>query len=344
MRVQRAGAPRRAKAPHVPQQLVLREDAARVAGELQQQLVLLRRQDDPPAGNGDAPRRAVDLDRAGGQPFGLGRRGPAQDGADPRDQLVVVERPVEVVVAPAVEGPHPVDGIGLLRAEQDHWHLSVALAQPAAELEALGVADQHEVGAHTLEELERFPVLDAYDLEPVLRQMSLEEAPRGLLGLCEQDGTRHATDASREVREPPGVHSAESVSKLRQPARTALADQMRPERNTPHSSQRPSTPDKKKPNADTTFSPRIWGPEVAKTPIRLDPINPAATTNAMMSRLAATSILCMKSSRPLCTKPTSIWPSRACSSTSWIWYGYSAKMEASLKDSRRALVSIRCGV
>ena len=37
----------------------------------------------------------------------------AQDGSDPGHELVVVERPVEVVVAAAVERAHPVDGIRL---------------------------------------------------------------------------------------------------------------------------------------------------------------------------------------------------------------------------------------
>src|SRR5438067_1336747 len=122
------------------------------------------------------------------------------------------------------------------------------------------------------------------------------------------------------------------------------AHQIRPERKTPHISQSPSSPAMKNPYADTTFSPSTCGPEVAKTPIRLEPISPAATTKAMISRLNATSILCMNSSSPLCTNPTSIWPSRACSRTSWIWYGYSAKIDASLNDSRRARDSTRCGV
>ena len=114
-----------------------------------------------------------------------------------------MERPVEVVVAAAVEGSHPVDGIRLLRAEQDHRHLAIALPQPAAELEPLGCADQDEVRAHPLDQLERFSVRDAHDLEAVLRQMALEETPRGLLRLCEQHRTRHAIDASGGLRRAP---------------------------------------------------------------------------------------------------------------------------------------------
>ena len=52
----------------------------------------------------------------------------------------------------------------------------------------------------------------------------------------------------------------------------------------------------------------------------------------------------MKSSRPLCTKPTSIWPSRIWSSVSWIWYGSSAVIEASCQASRRARPITRRGV
>jgi len=189
-----------------------------------------------------------------------------------------VERPVEVVVAAAVEGAHAIDRVRLLRAEQDHRHLTVPLPQPAAELESLGISDQDEIWAEALEELERFSVRNAHDFEPVLRQMTFEEASRGVLRLCEQHCTRHAIDASGDLREAPDVLSVESVSKNRQHAERAVADQIRPERNTPHRSQSPSTPERKNPNADTTLSPSTCGPDFANTPIRLEPTSPAATT------------------------------------------------------------------
>ena len=72
-------------------------------------------------------------------------------------------------------------------------------------------------------------------------------------------------------------------------------------------------------------SRRSCGPSVARIPISDEPSSPPATTSATTSRLATTSSLCMNSSSPLCTKPTSIWPSRTSWSTSWIWYGSSLR-------------------
>ncbi len=162
-----------------------------------QQLVLLRREHDALAADGDPPRRAVDLDLPRFETLDLGRRHAPQDRADARDQLVVVEGPVEIVVAATVEGTHAVDRIRLRAAEQDHGHLAVpgaaglALAKPAAELGALRVADQHEVGTRLLQEIERLTVLRADDVEPVLAQVSLEEAPRRFLRLVQQERARH---------------------------------------------------------------------------------------------------------------------------------------------------------
>src|ERR671933_1337705 len=64
MRIQSSRLTERAEAPDLPQELLLREDAARLRGELQEQLVLLRRQVDPLAADGDAAGRPVDLERA----------------------------------------------------------------------------------------------------------------------------------------------------------------------------------------------------------------------------------------------------------------------------------------
>src|SRR4029079_15713387 len=140
------------------------------------------------------------------------------------------------------------------------------------------------------------------------------------------------------VRPGPGPHGHDQQRKDCDPP------QILPARQTPHISHSPRTPAMKNPKADTTLSPSTCGPDVAKTPIRLEPISPAATTNAMISRLIPTSSCFMKSSSPLWTKPTSIWPSRACSRMSCTWYGYSAKTPASLNDSRRTRLSMRCGV
>ena len=92
-----------------------------------------------------------------------GLRAP-QDGVDPRDQLLVVERPRDEVVAAALEGVHAVDRVGPRLAEHDHGHVAVpraarlALAQHAADLERRRVreaADEHEVGPLALDQLER---------------------------------------------------------------------------------------------------------------------------------------------------------------------------------------------
>ena len=78
----------------------------------------------------------------------------AQDGADPREQLVVVERPWDVVVAAPVERSDAVDGVGLRVPEDDDGYAAVpratrlALAKATAHVE-LG-REQHEVGTDAL--------------------------------------------------------------------------------------------------------------------------------------------------------------------------------------------------
>jgi hypothetical protein len=79
----------RAKAPDLAQQLLLREDAAGLGGELQQQLVLLRRQVDPPASDRHAAGRPVDLERADAHEVRDDRRRPPQDGSDAGEQARV---------------------------------------------------------------------------------------------------------------------------------------------------------------------------------------------------------------------------------------------------------------
>ena len=62
----------------------------------------------------------------------------------------------------------------------------LTLSEAAAELGAFRVADEDYVGAGLLEQVERLPVLGLDDLEPVLGQVPLEEAPRRLLRLGEE--------------------------------------------------------------------------------------------------------------------------------------------------------------
>src|SRR5262249_757243 len=79
-------------------------------------------------------------------------------------------------------------------------------------------------------------------------------------------------------------------------------------------------PESKKPMNDRKLTPATNGPCFEKMPIRLEPIRPPTTISAITSRLNAMSTPCMNSSRPLCTKPTSISPSRISSSVSSISY------------------------
>ena len=76
-----------------------------------------------------------------------------------------MERPREEVVTAAVQRSHPVDGVGLRFAEDDHRH--IAVPRPAR-LDRIRIRQQDEIG----------PCLVVDDLEAVLRQMSFEKATR----------------------------------------------------------------------------------------------------------------------------------------------------------------------
>src|ERR671929_1171348 len=78
VRVQGARLADRAEAPDLAQQLFLREDAARLRCELEQQLVLLRRQVDPLAADRDA------TGEGGAFPAPPRRRGPGGPARAPR--------------------------------------------------------------------------------------------------------------------------------------------------------------------------------------------------------------------------------------------------------------------
>src|SRR5919199_2043784 len=184
----------RAEAPHVAQQLFLREDAARLRRKLERQLVLLRRQVDALAADRDATGRPVDLERADVDEVRNDRRRPPQDGSDARQQLVIQERPAEEVVGSALERPSAVDGIGLGSADHDERHL----ARPrAAFLERRGIAEQDEIRARPLRERKRLVALRcAEDVEAVVREMALEKAAGRGLRLGDEDRIRHTRDAT----------------------------------------------------------------------------------------------------------------------------------------------------
>jgi hypothetical protein len=101
MRVERPRAPERPETPHIPQQLFLREHACRVRHQLQEQLVLLACQRYGRAVDADGPGCEVGRDRPRAQDLVSGGRCSPQHRPDPRQQLLVVERPREEVVATA---------------------------------------------------------------------------------------------------------------------------------------------------------------------------------------------------------------------------------------------------
>src|SRR6266849_3258709 len=81
-----------AVAPDVAQQLLAREHALRIGRELQQQRVLLRREDDVDTARHDAPCGAVDHELTEVEQL-RPRWPPPKHRTDPRDELFIRERP-----------------------------------------------------------------------------------------------------------------------------------------------------------------------------------------------------------------------------------------------------------
>ena len=151
------------------------------AGERDEQLELLAREMDGLAAHGDDAREPVDREVADLDQVRARRRRPPQHRSDAGQQLVVDDRPRQVVVRAALERAHPVDRVRLLRAEHDHRDVAVprpaglALAEARAEVE-LGADD--EVGARPLGERERLAAERGLEhVEAVARQLALEVAP-----------------------------------------------------------------------------------------------------------------------------------------------------------------------
>ena len=118
VRVERAGRSERPEAPHLAQQLLLREHARRCRGERPQQRELLRRQRDPVPAQRRRPCHGVDLEFTDAQQPAMQPRARApQHGRDPQPQLVVRERLRHVVVDAALEPAHAVE---LARAAGEH--------------------------------------------------------------------------------------------------------------------------------------------------------------------------------------------------------------------------------
>jgi hypothetical protein len=91
MRIEGARAPERAKAPDVSEQLLLLEDALRIPGERDEELVLLDGELHRLPADRDRARSEVDLEVAHGEPGMLWSVRPAEDSTHPREQFVVDE-------------------------------------------------------------------------------------------------------------------------------------------------------------------------------------------------------------------------------------------------------------
>ena len=104
MRVERPRPAQAAEAPDVAKQLLLAEDTLRLAGQREEELVLLRREQDRRTRYAHAAREPVDLELSDSQPVASARRGgAAENGPHPGDELLVDEGPDDVVVATACE-------------------------------------------------------------------------------------------------------------------------------------------------------------------------------------------------------------------------------------------------
>src|SRR5262249_17873855 len=158
------------------------------------------------------------------------------------DELVVVERAREVVVATAAERAHAFVRPCLCRPEHDHRRL----AAPALELGV--VAGKNKI--------RRAPRRG--ELEPVVPQLLLEQPACGRLVLGQQHRGRHVADGSSAIPHRPGVLCADFETKNPQaPGRARACSYKRPERTTPYSSHMPSTPETMKPMTEIALMPKI---------------------------------------------------------------------------------------
>jgi hypothetical protein len=119
-------------------------------------------------------RREISRDDAGAADFVRRRCRPPQHRTDPRQQLLVCERPHEKVVAAALERPDTVDCVRLRLPQDDHGH--VAVTCPVL-VDGGAVGKQDEIG----------PGGFVDDLEAVAPQMALEKRLR----LRQQQRGRH---------------------------------------------------------------------------------------------------------------------------------------------------------
>ena len=202
----------------------------RVARKLQEQLVLLRREHDALAADRDPPRRAVDLDlrpRRGARPRAV-RRGAARRGSARRARRSGTagrgsRRTRGRRHAPGRPDPtrwRPSRITGTSRSHERPGSPSRSRRQSSRPSR---VADQNEVGADALQEVERLSVLGPDDLEPVLaRDAARESSGSPPPARSRRRALDMSIDASAGPSGAPDVLSRESVPKNRQPALTAV--------------------------------------------------------------------------------------------------------------------------
>ena len=140
-------------APHLARQRVARDDLAGVAGQVVQQVELLRGQLDGLPVARDPAGRPVDLERVDGQAVRVAHPSAAGDGAESGEQLGERERLHQVVVGPRVEPDDPVLQ-GVPRRQHHHRRVEPLLAQGRENLEAVAPR-QHQVEQDDLEPVPR---------------------------------------------------------------------------------------------------------------------------------------------------------------------------------------------
>jgi hypothetical protein len=163
------------EAPHIAEQLLAREHPIGSGCELDEKGELLRRQLHLLRVHRDAPRRAVDRERADLRELDARRAAP-QERVDPRQQLLVDERTRKTVVG---AGQRAHAGRRIRAAQHDHGTVG-----HDASVERIGVPEHEDVRIRGARQLLRALARD--DVEAVVAQLALEEAAYGRFRLGEE--------------------------------------------------------------------------------------------------------------------------------------------------------------
>jgi D-alanyl-D-alanine carboxypeptidase/D-alanyl-D-alanine-endopeptidase (penicillin-binding protein 4) len=185
--LERVGRRAEVVAPDAVEDHLARQHLTGVVHEQLEQQELGARQLDPPRAAVDLVGARVELEVREAQDLAvLLPPGAAQQGAQPREQLLERERLGQVVVGAGLE---PGDAVGHPVARRQHQHRRAVarVAHPPAHLEPVELrhehVEQHRVGPDDGEPPDRLaPVGRHVDLEPVVPQRPLERlAHRGLV-------------------------------------------------------------------------------------------------------------------------------------------------------------------